>query len=263
MASKGKKRWRKHVASDVKSFRRVRGSKPPAKGILIVTEGEVTEPIYFHALQAKLALATVEIEIVGEGIGDPRRLAEAAIEHRKARRRAAKKNKVGFMKAPDFDEVWIVFDTDVIKPGKFADGVAFAEANGVKLAHSTPCFEFWLLLHLLYTTAPMPKCVDVIPRIEAETGESYAKTPETTRELVKALIGCYKKAHQHAGRIREHHTAAGTPPPANPSTEVDRLIESLDESVAPANESKGCPPRNLEEESSPEKDASPDSDAEE
>lgn len=170
------------------------------------------------------------------GMGDPRRLAEAALEHRKARRRAAKQNKVAFTKAPDFDEMWIVFDTDVpVEHGKFHDGVAFAEANDIKSAHTTPCFEFWLLLHFLYTTAPMPKCADVIPRIEAETGEPYAKNPATTRDLVKELIDKYKDAHKRAGQVRQYHEDAGTEPPANPSTEVDRLIESLDESTAPAN----------------------------
>ena len=76
------KRWKKHIPTDAGSFRRPRGSSRPGSSILIVTEGEVTEPVYFDALKRKLALQTVEIEIVPAGKGDPRRLAEAALKER-------------------------------------------------------------------------------------------------------------------------------------------------------------------------------------
>lgn len=79
----GTKKWKKHVPSDPGSFRRTKGSKRPALAVLIVTEGEVTEPIYFEVLKQKLALPTVEITVVGAGKGDPRRLAEAALDARK------------------------------------------------------------------------------------------------------------------------------------------------------------------------------------
>ncbi|MEI6674956.1 MAG: RloB family protein [Verrucomicrobiota bacterium] len=230
------KKWKKHIAADPRSFRRPRGSKRPGTSILIVTEGQVTEPVYFHALKQKLHLSTVEIEVVGAGKGDPRRLAESAIEGRKKRKKAARDGSLSFSKATDFDKLWIVFDTDVpVEHSRFHDGVAFAKSNGVETAHSTPCFEYWLLLHLDYTTAPMAKFVDVKPRLEKALERDYAKDCKESAKLIPPLLNNLDDAVSRAQQVREHHDTAGTPAPANPSTEMDRLIECIRTAASPAN----------------------------
>jgi hypothetical protein len=43
------------------------------------------------------------------------------------------------------DEVWCVFDVD--EHPKLAEARDQANANGIQLAVSNPCFELWLLLH--------------------------------------------------------------------------------------------------------------------
>lgn len=231
------KRWKKHIPTDAGSFRRPRGSSRQGSSILIVTEGEVTEPVYFDALKRKLALQTVEIEIVPAGKGDPRRLAEAALKERKKRRKDAKDGKLGFAKTPDFDELWIVFDTDVpVEHGRFHDGVGFATAKGVKSADSSPCFEYWLLLHLTYTTAPMPKFADVKPRLRAELGGPYEKNCKDSTGLIPPLLAYLETAMTNAQRARQNHASAATPSPANPSTEVDRLINAIRDAASPANQ---------------------------
>jgi len=223
------KKWRKVIPSDPRSFRRKKGSRPPAKAILIVTEGEVTEPTYFEVLRRKLSLPTMEIAILPKGCGDPRRLAEHAVEAAGRRRADAKSERLSFSKAAKFDELWIVFDTDIpVQHGRFADGMAFAESRGVKAAHSSPCFEYWLLLHKAYTTAPMPKCADVIPRLSEALGTKYEKDAEVSRALIPPLLDGIALARESAEKVRSHHAAAGTVEPANPSTEVDRLIDVLD-----------------------------------
>lgn len=232
-----KRKWKKHIASDIKSFRRPRGSKPPAKAILILTEGGVTEPVYFETVKAKLALATVEIEIIGSGMGDPRKLAEEALKLRKRRKRAAKQNELGFNQAPDFDELWIVFDTDVpVEHGRYHDGVCFAHSNSVQTAESTPCFEYWLLIHFCYTTAPMPKCADVIPKLEKQLGASYSKNAKESAQLIPPMVEKLETACEHALRVRKHHEEAGTDEPPNPSTRVDLLIDALNGAASPANQ---------------------------
>ena len=232
MASK----WKKHLASDLHSFRRARGSQRPAKAILILTEGEVTEPVYFQALKAKLALATVEIEVLPQGKGDPRRLAEAALEERAKRRKAARDGRLSYAEAADFDEMWIVFDSDVpLEHGRFHSGVSFAESQGVKCAHTTPCFEFWLLLHLAYTTAPMERFVDVEPRLSGALLTKYDKKSKDSAKLIPPLVDKLKTAMESAGRVRKAHESAGTGFPANPSTEVDQLVISIQAAASPAN----------------------------
>ncbi len=232
----GSKRWKKPIPTALSSFRRPRGSARPGSSILIVTEGENTEPVYFDALKRKLSLQTVEIEIVPAGKGDPRRLAEAALEEQKKRRKDAKDGRLSFAKASNFDELWIVFDTDVpVEHRRFDDGVQFATAKGVKSAASSPCFEYWLLLHLVYTTAPMQKFSDVEPRLSKELGRPYAKNSKDSAGLIPPLLEHLDVAMTRARQARQHHATAATPSPANPSTEVDRLIESIRAAASPAN----------------------------
>lgn len=230
------RKWKKHLPSGVRSFRRPQGSKPPAKAILILTEGEVTEPVYFEALRAKLALQTVEVEVLPQGKGDPRRLAEAALEEREKRRKAAKQNRLSLSQSPDFDEMWIVFDSDVpMEHGRYHDGITFADAKGVRFAQSTPCFEFWLLLHREFTTALMPKCADVIPRLSKALEAKYDKNGKESAKLIPPLLEQLTAAKTNAARVRQGHKDAGTPDPANPSTDVDLLVGILQENATPAN----------------------------
>jgi len=229
-------KWKKHLPSDVRSFRRQKGSKPPSKAILILTEGVVTEPVYFETLKAKLALQTLEVEVKPQGKGDPRRLAEAALEERTERRKAAKQNRLSYAQAPDFDEIWIVFDSDVpLEHHRYHDGVAFAEARGVKCAQSTPCFEFWLLLHVTTSTATMTKCKDVIPRLIGALGTKYDKDGKQSAKLIPPLLEHLPAAITRAEQVRQGHRNAGTLEPANPSTDVDLLVKSLQDNAAPAN----------------------------
>jgi hypothetical protein len=233
MASK----WKKHLPSDVGSFRRSRESKPPSKSILILTEGEVTEPIYFRAMKAKLALATVEVEVIPQGKGDPRRLAEAALEERRKRRRDAKNDKISQSQAPDFDEMWIVFDSDVpMDHGRYHDGVAFADAKGIRCAQSTPCFEYWLLLHKRFSMGMMSRCKDVIARLSDAIGSKYAKDCAKSAKMIPPLVDGLEVALNRAAQVRAGHVAANTPSPANPSTDVDLLVKSLQSNISPANE---------------------------
>lgn len=228
-------KWKKYLPSDLRSFRRPKESKRPSKAILILTEGVVTEPVYFETLKAKLALQTLEVEVSPQGKGDPRRLAESALEERAARRKAAKQNKLSYAQAPDFDEMWIVFDSDVpLEHDRYHDGVAFAEAKGVKCAQSTPCVEYWLLLHKTLTTAIMPKCKDVIPRLSDAIGAKYDKDGKESAKLIPPLLEHLPVAMKRAKQVRLGHCDAGTPDPANPSTDVDLLVKAIQDNAAPA-----------------------------
>ena len=50
--------------------------------------------------------------------------------------------------------------------------------------------------------------------------------------VTKANVAAAVKA---AARVREHHKAVGTPFPENPSTNVDLLINAINDAVAVAN----------------------------
>lgn len=235
-------KYRKKADTDIRSFRRPSASRSdPGSAILIVTEGVNTEPAYFDRIKEQFAAPTVELVSHGAGRGDPRALADEALRLRENRRRRMRDRKLGIHRLADFDEIWIVFDTDVLTPQKRNDGMAYARSKGIHMAPSEPCFEFWLLLHRHYTTAGMAKCENVIPFLQQHLGwESYSrdgKKKEEARAMMEELLdkAALQQAMTHAARGRQHHERAGTPSPANPSTEVDQLIHAINDAVSPAN----------------------------
>lgn len=234
--------YRRKAPTSVQSFRRkITGSTAPGSAILVVTEGINTEPAYFDAIRSRFAAPTVELVTHGAGKGDPRVLTDAALDFRKKRKNQTRKKKLGINQLEDFDELWIVFDTDVLDLQKLNDGIAYAKSKGVNMAMTEPCFEFWLLLHGLYTTAQMLKCKNVVPYLQKTFGwRSYSKDGKKTSEvrmLIEPLVEKSKvsDAVQHAKRVRTHHKKANTLFPPNPSTQVDFLIEAINAAVSKAN----------------------------
>jgi len=95
--------------------------------ILIVCEGENTEPSYFK----KFKLTSATVKAVGEGFNTVS-LVNRAIEM----------NRKGF-----YDQVWCVFDKDAFSAEDFNNAIVMAEANGFGVAYSNQAFEYWLILH--------------------------------------------------------------------------------------------------------------------
>lgn len=108
---------------------RVAPEKAEKPTILIVCEGENTEPGYFS--QFRLSSAT--IYPVGEGCNTIS-LVNRAIKH------AAEKK---------YEQVWCVFDKDDFPAVDFNNAIAMARTNGFGVAYSNQAFEYWILLHLI------------------------------------------------------------------------------------------------------------------
>jgi hypothetical protein len=102
-------------------------SKPEKANLLIVCEGEVTEPSYFK--QFRLSSAT--IKAVGEGYNTVT-LVQRAVE---------------LSREEEYDQVWCVFDKDDFPAQDFNNAIQIAEASGLKVAYSNQAFEYWLILH--------------------------------------------------------------------------------------------------------------------
>jgi hypothetical protein len=108
-----------------------------------------------------------------------------------------------------------------------------AAARKVKLAHSTPCFEFWLLLHFGFTTrADLLDGTAAKRAVKEALGRDYATDEEPAKEAIATFFSKWPAAVGHAEKVRCHHEGAQTPAPANPSTEVDRLARALNDSAA-------------------------------
>lgn len=221
-------KFKRLQAQTEESIRRGRGRIEPAAAILIVTEGLVTEPAYLAEVRKRFSAPTVKIVVEPGGAGDPRGLAERALRIAGDRRRSARKGRIGYALPGKFDQLWIVFDTDApLAHGRFHDGVGFAQAKEVRCAHSTPCFEFWLLLHHVHTTAPMQNCGQVVARLNQALGTPYSKEGAAAKELMSGFVDRLETAMKHANQVRASHAAAGNQPPCNPSTEMDSLITAI------------------------------------
>ncbi len=95
--------------------------------ILIVCEGQNTEPSYFN--QFRLSSATVKP--VGEGYNTIT-LVNRAIQ---------------LANEKSYEQVWCVFDKDDFSDNDFNNAIAIAQANNFGIAYSNQAFEYWLILH--------------------------------------------------------------------------------------------------------------------
>ena len=119
----------------------------------IFCEGEKTEPYYIngyinHYHSDKRTLVIVE----DTNKNTPVQLVDIAIAHKKTN-------------TNENDVYWVVFDRESI--AKYTDKLHLkaetnAKMNGIEIALSNVCFEFWLLLHLKYTTACYQNYNDLI-----------------------------------------------------------------------------------------------------
>ena len=206
----------------------------PGDAFLIVTEGTVTEPVYFELLLRELQLSVVRIKVLPGDASDPRHVIRTAEREAKEQVRKAKKGVLGINEPAKFDHVWAIVDTDVaVRNHIWNDVHQLATAKKVTLAHSTPCFEFWLLLHLVgFTTrADLVDGDTAKSAVKHALGRDYSTNEETAKETIATFLSKWPEAVGCAEQVRRHHRDAATPQPANPSTEVDRLVRAINDSV--------------------------------
>lgn len=205
--------------SRARSFREVRKSKPkrePYDVILIVCEGAKTEPDYFRSLIREIRLSSANVEVVGEECGSsPATLVDYGLKR--------------LERSDGYDRIFCVFDRD-IHPNFQA---AIDRCHSLKRRHagkqvkfeaitSTPCFEYWLILHRVDSFKPY-----------AATGNKSVGD-EAVKDL-RRVLGKYKKGGggvyetlrdglDNAIRRAKQGRAQGL---ENPRTEVDKLVEYL------------------------------------
>jgi len=191
--------------------------------ILVVTEGGKTEPIYLCGLRGRLKLNAADIHIINAPGTDALTVVEEAISLRDQRKREVKHG----CTVP-FDSAWAVFDSERADNNpRLHNALQLARSREISVALSNPCFEFWILLHDKYTTAPFINCAEVISRIKAEFNPGYKKNdPAVSAYLPKIQI-----AVRNSERCRIHHVTSGSD--GNPSTGVDLLVREMNDATRP------------------------------
>ena len=179
--------------------------------VLVVCEGKKTEPLYFLGFRECFELNTLSVEGTGN---DASALVDRAIKL--SRRETAY--------GEQYDAVWCVFDHD--DQPHFDGASQKAKANGLRLARSWPCFEYWLLLHFEYTRKPyagthhQSSCAACIKDLRKHL-RKYEKSDEGLFAMTHSrLCGAVDNAKQ--ARKDAKDTGA-----TSPSTEVHELVAEL------------------------------------
>jgi len=198
------------------------GEPSPGDSFLIITEGEVTERLYFEYLRAALQLSPMTVRVIHPACTDAVGLVRAAMAERK------KSGEIGF------DHVWVLFDTDVCaRQGQLGPALELAGNEHIHVGFSTPCVEVWLYLHFRDRPGPLLDGAAAENAVAVAWGESYDKSEKTFVKLWPALRPNVSAAVSRAAQTREYHRRGGSPFPPNPATELDELVRALDASVQP------------------------------
>lgn len=212
--------FHRRKAKSFKSLQRKKACREPYQRLLIVCEGEKTEPYYFKNAREFYALNTVNVEVRGDCGSAPKSVAEFAKERFKEEKE----------KGDPFDKVFCVFDKDGHE--SYAEALKILRVaepkNTFRAINSVPCFEYWLLLHFVYSTKPY------ISRPRKSAGaqvESELKDPAYLPQYKKGMKQLFSKlsdklefAIQNAERVSRECERSDTD---NPSTRVHELVKLL------------------------------------
>lgn len=191
--------------------------------ILIVCEGEETEPRYFK----KFPINNIKVETLGIGRSNIA-LIEAAVDLWKEK---AEEGKI-------FEKLWCVFDRDDFPLEKYNEAFERISAEEKKLnrkylkqasrkvkigiAYSNQAFELWYLLHYDYIDTGLSRS-----QYEAMLGERMQKTykkndPHMYGLLKNLQVDAIRNAKRLEASISRHDKHNH-----NPSTSVYNLVEDL------------------------------------
>lgn len=190
------------------ALRRRPGRRQPLKRLVIVCEGEKTEPLYFEALRREQRLSSIDIKIV-KSRSAPTYIVREGIRQKKEL-------------DDERDEVWCVFDAECrAAEAPFQQAVAASRSHGLELAVSNPAFEYWYILHFVCTDRPFGTADECFRELQAYL-PGYDKAHLVFDELKERL----DDALANADRLRQNASDSWQTFP-NPSTGVDVLVHSI------------------------------------
>lgn len=205
---------RKRQGHSVADLRRRGPRKEPYDRVLIVCEGEKTEPNYFRELCDHYQLSSANIAVMpGEG-NDPVSIVRTAKRRQKEEKRVGEK----------YDRVFCVFDRD--EHANYQDGCRLAEAEKFSCTLSNPCFEYWLLLHFSDSRAPYARsgAKTAAQNCERDLKRYLPGYRKGERGLFQQLLPRLSEAKACAERVLKDVCRTGE---ENPSTHVHLLVDYL------------------------------------
>ncbi|MBP7781555.1 MAG: hypothetical protein QG673_1207 [Pseudomonadota bacterium] len=187
------------------------------KLVLVVCEDKKSGCDYLRLIAKHLRLHTtciVESSATGSA---PISVVEDAIKRIASRKKE---------KHEPFELVFCVWDID--EHTSLNNARQLADGQGFKVIESNPCFEFWLLLHFAYRTAPIVRkankspadeCVKLLKRYITDYDKSKIK------DYFAELLQKIETAKINAAKLRIELLSTGS---INPATDLDLLIQSME-----------------------------------
>lgn len=219
----GKRQREKRTTKPRRSTQQLRRHPPSRKTkkrILIVVEGQVTEPIYFAGLKQRPDIREGYTITVKSGKGGS---ATQCVKK-------AQSEKERVDDGDPFDEIWCVLDVeDKTQRAQLDSALSVAADEGIEVALSCPCFEVWLLAHFEKTARRVADAREMIDTL-SKIWQREFQTPYTKNDprLYDRLADLTETAIENARQVREQHFPAGTHrADRNSSTEVYKLVDRL------------------------------------
>lgn len=188
------------------------------KGILIVCEGEQTEPLYFESLKKIERLTSADIKIVHGKHSDPINVINKAIDEQEKQKQYL-----------PFDKVYCVIDGDV--SANLNEAKKLAKENNIQLMISYPCMEYWYICHFDCYRSPIiatgnkssgENCVSILNGYWNKAfKKNYTKNQANLYALLRDKL---ETAIRHAKAGLRQAKDEGE---LNPSTQVYELVDYL------------------------------------
>ncbi len=171
--------------------------------ILILCEGEKTEPNYFNGFKREYRLSNITVRGLGWNTD---KITEEAIKQKR-----------------NYSEIWCVFDRDFFKPQNFNRAFQMIQKYpNIKIAYSNEAFELWYLLHFNYYNTAISRS-QYIEKLSKLLGEEYKKNSAT---IYMKLKNKQETAIRNAKKLLATYSEPN-PENDNPSTTVYQLVEEL------------------------------------
>lgn len=194
--------------------------RPMPIRILVVSDGQKTEPYYFGALKEEPSIRSRFHIKVKPGKGG------SAVE---TVRKAIKKLEDSPNSIQDeFDKIYCIIDVEgPDQEGTLQDALREAERAGIEVCLSNPCFEYWFLAHFdriarEFTTDQIKN--ELEKNWQKEFKKKYNKNDSDHYSLLKDRISF---AITNAKNVRDHDHKDKDRTQRNSSTEVDKLVSYL------------------------------------
>jgi len=207
--------FHKRKVRQARDLSRQKAKRAPYDRALIVCEGERTEPNYFEELVDHYRLNSANVMITGECGSSPM----SVVNHARQLYREAKDE------GNSFDQVYCVIDRDD-HPDYQKALDAVAKQNTFMPVISIPCFEYWLLLHFVYTDKPFHASgsKSVSAMVLKELKQYWPEYQKSMSGVFMRRIGQLEFAKKNAIRaLRSAHSRDFS----NPSTNVHELVTYL------------------------------------